>query len=181
MVRGPQFEKRCPTPNKTCLARYFQLPIPVATRSKLWVCGRSLVGIAGSNPARGHGCLSVIRQSSLFLADYSTRGVIQCVCVCVCVCVCLWEGGERQRVCVSVWGGSRVVALTTLSSSLSFSYMLFSLSVTLNCTDVPQAVQPLDLPRLKRYLSPPNVHVVCCTVHILAWQLWFQCLIFACL
>jgi hypothetical protein len=26
-------------------------PIPVAARSKTWVCGRSLTGIAGSNPA----------------------------------------------------------------------------------------------------------------------------------
>ena len=27
------------------------LPIPVAARSKAWVCGRSLTGIVGSNPA----------------------------------------------------------------------------------------------------------------------------------
>jgi hypothetical protein len=27
------------------------LPIPVAARSKAWVCGPSLAGIAGSNPA----------------------------------------------------------------------------------------------------------------------------------
>ena len=27
------------------------LPIPVAARSKAWVCGRSLAGIMGSNPA----------------------------------------------------------------------------------------------------------------------------------
>jgi hypothetical protein len=29
------------------------MPIPVAARSKAWVCGRSLRGIAGSNPAVG--------------------------------------------------------------------------------------------------------------------------------
>jgi len=29
------------------------VPIPVATLSKVWVCGRSLDGIAGSNPAGG--------------------------------------------------------------------------------------------------------------------------------
>ena len=29
----------------------FYLPIPVAERSKAWVCSRSLAGIAGSNPA----------------------------------------------------------------------------------------------------------------------------------
>ena len=28
------------------------MQIPVAARSKTWVCGRSLVGIVGSNPAR---------------------------------------------------------------------------------------------------------------------------------
>jgi len=28
-------------------------PIPVAARSKAWVCGRSLSGIAGSNPTGG--------------------------------------------------------------------------------------------------------------------------------
>jgi hypothetical protein len=30
----------------------------VAARSKAWVCGRALAGIAGSNPSGGHGCLS---------------------------------------------------------------------------------------------------------------------------
>jgi hypothetical protein len=32
-----------------------RLPIPVAALSKAWVCGRSLAGIAGSNPAGGGG------------------------------------------------------------------------------------------------------------------------------
>jgi hypothetical protein len=44
------------------------VPIPVATRSKSRVCGCSLAGIAGSNPARGMDvCL---------------------LCVCVCCVVC---------------------------------------------------------------------------------------------
>jgi len=30
-----------------------RLPIPLAARSKAWVCGRTLAGIVGSNPARG--------------------------------------------------------------------------------------------------------------------------------
>jgi hypothetical protein len=38
---------------------YSIYPIPVASQSKAWVCGRSLAGIAGSNPAEGHGYLSV--------------------------------------------------------------------------------------------------------------------------
>jgi len=33
------------------LPNYLRLPIPVAARSKAWVCGRSLAGIVGSNHA----------------------------------------------------------------------------------------------------------------------------------
>jgi len=36
-------------------------PIPVAARSKAWVCGRSPAEIVGSNPIGGmDGCLSVV-------------------------------------------------------------------------------------------------------------------------
>jgi len=35
------------------------LRIPLTAESQAWVCGRSLAGIAGSNPAGGHGWLSV--------------------------------------------------------------------------------------------------------------------------
>jgi hypothetical protein len=35
------------------------VPIPVTTQSKAWVCGRSLAGIAGSNPAGGMSLVSV--------------------------------------------------------------------------------------------------------------------------
>jgi len=30
--------------------QHLMWPIPVAARSKAWVCGRSLAGIVGSNP-----------------------------------------------------------------------------------------------------------------------------------
>ena len=33
--------------------RVITKPIPVAAQSKAWVCGRSLAGTAGSNPAGG--------------------------------------------------------------------------------------------------------------------------------
>jgi len=33
------------------------MPIPVAARSKAWVCGRSVAGIVGSKPA---GCMDVV-------------------------------------------------------------------------------------------------------------------------
>jgi hypothetical protein len=35
-------------------------PIPMAARSKAFICSRFVAGVAGSNPARGHGCLSVV-------------------------------------------------------------------------------------------------------------------------
>jgi len=34
--------------------------MPMAARSKAWFCGRSIAGIAGSNPTGGHGCLSAV-------------------------------------------------------------------------------------------------------------------------
>jgi len=34
--------------------------VPVAARSKVWVCGRSPAEIVGSNPTGGHGYLSVV-------------------------------------------------------------------------------------------------------------------------
>jgi hypothetical protein len=34
----------------------FHIPIPMAARSEAWICGRSLAGITGSNPA---GCMDV--------------------------------------------------------------------------------------------------------------------------
>ena len=36
------------------------LPVPVAARSKAWVWGRWLAGIAGFESRRGHGYLSVV-------------------------------------------------------------------------------------------------------------------------
>ena len=35
------------------LAAGLTSPVPVAARSKAWVCSRSLAGIAGSNPTGG--------------------------------------------------------------------------------------------------------------------------------
>ena len=40
------------------LGIYSNGPMPVATRSKAWVCGRSATGMAGLNPAGGHGWLT---------------------------------------------------------------------------------------------------------------------------
>ena len=35
-------------------------PVPVAARSKAWVCGRSLAEIVGSNPTEGMDVVSVV-------------------------------------------------------------------------------------------------------------------------
>ena len=56
------------------------MPLPVATRSKEWVCELSLAGIAGSNPAGSMDVflfrvLRVGRQRCLGRADLSSRGV----------------------------------------------------------------------------------------------------------
>jgi hypothetical protein len=48
------------------------LPIPVATRSKAWVCGLSLVGIAGSNPAGRW--MSVSCENVCFHVEVSAAG-----------------------------------------------------------------------------------------------------------
>ena len=66
----------------------------VAARSKAWVCGHSLAGIAGSNSAGGMDVclwwlLCVVRQRSLRRADHSCRGVLPSV-VCLSGIVKPW-------------------------------------------------------------------------------------------
>jgi len=63
----------------------------VAARSKVWVCDRSLAGIAGSNRTGGMDVcllcvLCVVRKRSLLRADQSSRGVPPSV-VCVSLSV----------------------------------------------------------------------------------------------
>jgi len=65
------------------------MPIPVAARSKAWVCGCSRFGIASPNPAGRHGCLPVVSVvyckidisvpgRSLVQRSPTERGVCQC-------------------------------------------------------------------------------------------------------
>jgi len=56
-------------------------PIPMAARSNAWVCGRSIAGIADSNPSGGIDIcvlrlLCVMRWKSLRQADNSPRSVL---------------------------------------------------------------------------------------------------------
>ena len=48
------------------------LPIPVATRSKAWVCGLSFAGIAGLNPAGGW--MSISCKNVCFHVEVSAAG-----------------------------------------------------------------------------------------------------------
>ena len=48
----------------TAEARVRSQPIPVAARSKAWVCGRSLSGIVGSNPTGGMDVCVVLYKDS---------------------------------------------------------------------------------------------------------------------
>ena len=50
------------------------VPIPVAKRSKVWVCCHSLPGIAGLESHRGHGVSVVLSgKRSLRRAEHSSR------------------------------------------------------------------------------------------------------------
>ena len=65
-------------------------PFPVTARSKVWVCSRSLAGIAGSNPARCKD-LSLVSavlcqvERPLRKADHSSTGVLPIV-ICLPKC-----------------------------------------------------------------------------------------------
>ena len=70
----------------------------MAVRSKMSVCGRSLAGIVGSNPAGGRDVsllwvLCVVRWRSLRRADHSSGGVLPIV-ACLSVIVRLWQSGD---------------------------------------------------------------------------------------
>jgi hypothetical protein len=65
--------------------------IPVAARSKAWVCCCSLAGIVGFNPAGGIDVcvlrvLCVVSESSVHRADHSSREFLPTV-VCLSVIV----------------------------------------------------------------------------------------------
>ena len=49
----------------------------MAERSKVMVYGRSLAGIDGSNPAGGHGCLSVVSVVCYQVVSATGRSLVQ--------------------------------------------------------------------------------------------------------
>jgi hypothetical protein len=70
------------SPCEICGTLSGTVPVPVAARSKAYVCGHSPAGIVGSNPTGGMDvCCEccVIRYRSLRRADHSSRGVLATV------------------------------------------------------------------------------------------------------
>ena len=78
-----------------------QVPAPMAVRSKSWVCGRTIVGNAGSNPAEGLDvrllCLWCVVQVAASATSWSVVQRSPAVCVCVCVCVCDVQTSDRDH------------------------------------------------------------------------------------
>ena len=94
------------------------MSIPVAARFKDWVCGRSLVGIVGSNPAEGMDVcllwvLRVVKERSLCRADHLSRGVLTSVaCLNVVVKPGWWWGPGPLGAVAQWWGGGSLQYLT---------------------------------------------------------------------
>ena len=80
------------------------MSIPVAARSKAWVCGRSLAGILGSNPPRGYGFLSLLSvvccQVEVFASGWSL--VQGSPTKCVYVWMWSWTLGNEEA--LACWG-----------------------------------------------------------------------------
>jgi len=81
------YNEHCPvTFGYTFVWAYYMKPVAVAAQFKVWLCGSSLLGIAGSNPTVGMDVcrllvLCDVRYRSLRRASRSSRGVYWVWCV----------------------------------------------------------------------------------------------------
>jgi hypothetical protein len=76
--------------------------MPVPARPNASVCGHSIAGIAGSNPAGDMDVcvlwvLCVVRKVSEKGRSLFQRGPTESVCACVCECVCVVECDQMQQ------------------------------------------------------------------------------------
>jgi hypothetical protein len=67
----------------------------MAVPSKAKVCGRSIAGVAGSNPAErmGFRLFCVVKIAVFRLVQNIPTG-----CVCVCLSYCVWSRGLHNEV-----------------------------------------------------------------------------------
>ena len=101
-----------PAPFPSCVSKVnskisFNFSFPLAARSKAWVCGRLLAGIAGSSPAGGMDiflwwlmCLG--RNRSLWRADHSSRRIQLTV-----VGRCVWSTNLKSKEAMAYVGPQR--------------------------------------------------------------------------
>ena len=114
-------------------------PVPVAARSKAYVCGRSPAEIVGSNPT-GYidvfllwvlceccvclcvcVCVCVVRESSLRRADHSSRGVLPTV-----VCRCVWcRNLLNEEAMAHLWLSRQI----DLMDVLLYSFTVMTISI----------------------------------------------------
>jgi hypothetical protein len=94
------------TLEQTCMRQIWSsgVPIPLAARSKLWVCGLSPVELAVFNPTGGMDIcllwvLCVVWQKSLRWANHSSRGVLPTV-----VRRCVWSRSLGNEETLAHWG-----------------------------------------------------------------------------
>ena len=83
----------------------------MADRFVAWVCGRSLAGIAGSNPTGGTGRLSLMNFECCHvqvcaLTDHMSSGILPNV-VCLSVIVRPRKGGPGPQRAVTIYGDGR--------------------------------------------------------------------------
>ena len=163
--------------------------IPVAARSKAWVCGRSFVGTASWKPAGGvdtcERCL-LCSYKSLRRADPSSRGALPSLCVCVCVCVvCVYV-----CVCVSVSVIGYNINLLQLqrlrrdrSRIKNYFLLNYLISRRLNSkcptSSLPTRTGHLLLfsiffLTLLNFHTPPNNHAICFLFHTLMWYITYN-------
>jgi hypothetical protein len=89
--------------NEFCLSNY--IPIPVTVRSRAWLCGRTISGNAGSNPANGSdvtslqflSCVGSGLCDELITCPEESYRVCASVCLSVCPIVCDLETSKMRR------------------------------------------------------------------------------------
>ena len=127
---------------KRCVPWTITSPTSVAARSKAWVCGRSLAGIVGSNPAWDMvvcllWVLYVVRQRSLRRADHLSREVLpSLVCLSVIMKPRQW-GGHGQLGAVS--HGKKILRHGAVIRPINYAYSYDKIFVCLHYTEHEQA------------------------------------------